>query len=168
MTFALDQTDRAIILATQNGLPLAERPYHALAETIGIAADEVMRRMAAMQDAGVIRRIAAIPNHYALGYRFNGMTVWDVADQDIAAAGAILTGLPFVSHCYQRPRRLPLWPYSLFAMVHARDEAAALAQVASLAEALGDLSRGHQVLFSTRILKKTGLRLSEVGNACSV
>lgn len=156
----LDPTDRAIILATQAGLPLVPDPYGAVAEELGLPVVVVMARLAAMQAAGIIRRIGVVPNHYALGYRFNGMTVWDVADQDAEEAGARMTALGFVSHCYQRPRRLPHWPYNLFAMVHARDEDAARALVTRLAEALGPLARAHQVLFSTRILKKTGLRLT--------
>jgi DNA-binding Lrp family transcriptional regulator len=156
----LDPTDRAIIKATQAGLPLVPDPYGAVAEELGLPVVVVMARLAAMQAAGIIRRIGVVPNHYALGYRFNGMTVWDVADEHAEEAGARMTGLGFVSHCYQRPRRLPHWPYNLFAMVHARDEDAARALVTRLAEALGPLARGHQVLFSTRILKKTGLRLT--------
>ncbi len=156
----LDPVDRRIVLATQAGLPLVERPYHAIAEAVGIPASEVMERLARMQRTGLIRRIGAVPDHYALGYAFNGMTVWDVADDDIAEAGARVAALPFVSHCYQRPRLLPDWPYCLFAMVHARDAGAAHALVAEIAAALGPLSRGHRVLFSTRILKKTGLRLA--------
>ncbi len=156
----LDPIDRRIVLATQDGLPLVERPYHAVAEAVGIPADEVMERMRRMQQAGIIRRIGAVPDHYALGYAFNGMTVWDVADCDIAEAGTRVAALPFVSHCYQRPRQPPDWPYALFAMVHARDADAANALVAEVEACLGRLSRGHRVLFSTRILKKTGLRLT--------
>jgi DNA-binding Lrp family transcriptional regulator len=156
----MDPIDRRIVLATQAGLPLVERPYHAVAEAVGIPAEEVMDRLRRMQEAGIVRRIGAVPDHYALGYAFNGMTVWDVADDDVAAAGARVAALPFVSHCYQRPRHPPDWPYSLFAMVHARDAEAAHALVAEIAAGLGGLSRGHLVLFSTRILKKTGLRLS--------
>lgn len=156
----LDEVDRKIIVATQDGLPLVERPYQAVAEAVGIGADELMARMEGMLAAGIIRRIGAVPNHYALGYRFNGMTVWDVADEDVDEAGRRMTALPFVSHCYQRPRRLPHWPYSMFAMIHARDEQTAAGLVTRVAEALGSLNRGHQVLFSTRILKKTGLRLA--------
>ncbi|MBI5163843.1 MAG: Lrp/AsnC family transcriptional regulator [Magnetospirillum sp.] len=155
-----DAVDRALIVATQEGLPLVPQPYAAVAEAIGISAAEAMARLRRMQDSGAIRRIAAVPNHYALGYRFNGMTCWDVADGDIAAAGTAVAALPFVSHCYQRPRHLPDWPYSLFAMIHAKDAESAEGLVAEVAAALGDLSRGHVVLFSTRILKKTGLRLS--------
>jgi DNA-binding Lrp family transcriptional regulator len=156
----LDEIDRSIIVATQDGLPLAPDPYGVIADALGLDADVVIARLAAMEADGIIRRIGAVPNHYALGYRFNGMTVWDVADEDVEEAGARMCALGFVSHCYQRPRRLPHWPYNLFAMVHAREAAAAAALVDELAAALGGLSRGHRVLYSTRILKKTGLRLS--------
>lgn len=155
-----DDFDRALILATQAGLPLVPRPYHAVAETLGVPVEKVMERLTDLQHRGAIRRIGAVPDHYALGYRFNGMTVWDVADDHVEEAGAIVSALPFVSHCYQRPRRPPTWPYSLFAMVHARDEASALEKADLVAAALGARSRGHEVLFSTRILKKTGLRLN--------
>ena len=156
---ALDDTDKAIVKATQDGLPLTGWPYHAVAGRVGIAPAEVMARLERLLAQGVIRRIGLVPDHYALGYAFNGMTVWDVADGDMAEAGRRVGGLDFVSHCYHRPRHPPDWPYSLFAMVHARDRAAADALVAGIAEVLGPLSRGHLVLFSSRILKKTGLRL---------
>lgn len=159
MTTILDAIDRAIVLATQEGLPLVEQPYHAVAEQVGTSPEDVMARMARLLQAGVIRRIGIVPNHYALGYRFNGMTVWDVADEDMAEAGMLVSGLDFVSHCYHRPRRLPDWPYSLFAMIHAKERGQADALVEAIAQILGPLSRGHLVLFSSRILKKTGLRL---------
>lgn len=156
----LDDIDRAIVVATQDGLPLAPDPYGVVADALGLTADEVIARLAAMQNDGIVRRIGVVPNHYALGYRFNGMTVWDVADEQVEEAGARLCAQGFVSHCYQRPRRLPHWPYNLFAMIHAREAEAADALVAQLRQALDGLSRGHLVLFSTRILKKTGLRLT--------
>jgi siroheme decarboxylase len=159
MTVTLDPIDRAVVVATQDGLPLVDRPYHEVARQVGISAEEVMTRMERLLHAGVIRRIGVVPNHYALGYRFNGMTVWDVADEDIALAGRRVGELDFVSHCYHRPRHPPDWPYSLFAMIHAKEKAQADALVERVAGVLGDLARGHLVLFSSRILKKTGLRL---------
>ncbi|MDO8892214.1 MAG: AsnC family transcriptional regulator [Sulfurimicrobium sp.] len=155
----MDAIDRAIILATQEGLPLVPQPYHAVAEQVGIAPGEVMERLAAMLESGVIRRIGAVPNHYALGYKANGMTVWDVADERIDELGERIGQLASVTHCYQRPRHLPDWPYNLFAMVHGHDRAEVEQKARQIDEILGDACRGHEILYSTRILKKTGLRI---------
>ncbi|MFO1417475.1 MAG: AsnC family transcriptional regulator [Methylotetracoccus sp.] len=158
---SIDEVDRAIIRATQAGLPLTPRPYEALASQIGISADELMRRMQSMLARGIIRRIGAVPNHYRLGYRANGMTVWDVPDDRIDDLGARIGALPAVSHCYHRPRHPPAWPYNLFAMVHGRTREDVERETARIAAVLGEANRGHAILYSTRILKKTGLRLSD-------
>ena len=112
-----------------------------------------------MLERKIIRRIGAVPNHYRLGYRANGMTVWDVPDRKITELGKKVGTLEFVSHCYQRPRHLPEWPYNLFAMVHAKDRSEAMKMTDKIAALLGKDNHGHDVLFSTRILKKSGLRL---------
>ncbi len=156
----LDDVDRRIVIATQEGLPLTSRPYHAVAEGVGIGAEEVMRRIERMQRDGVIRRIGAVPNHYALGYHANGMTVWDVDDGAVDALGEQVGALAFVSHCYRRPRRLPAWRYNLFAMVHGRSRAETEVRMAEIRAVLGAALRASDVLYSTRILKKTGLRLA--------
>jgi DNA-binding Lrp family transcriptional regulator len=155
----IDDIDRALIVATQGGLPLVARPYHAIAEQLGLSADEVMRRLRALLESGVIRRIGAVPNHYAIGWTANGMTVWDVDDAEVDALGERIGALDFVTHCYRRPRALPAWPYNLFAMVHgaSRDECAAKA--GEIRALLGDACRASDILYSTKILKKTGLRL---------
>lgn len=160
---APDAIDLALIRATQGGLPLVSAPYAAVGTQLGIDETEVIARLTAMQANGSLRRVAAVPNHYALGWRANGMTVWDVDDTRIDALGEQVGALPFVSHCYRRPRRLPQWPYNLFAMVHAHTREEALPLVARIAAVLGDACRAHDVLWSTRILKKTGLRLPPAG-----
>jgi DNA-binding Lrp family transcriptional regulator len=156
----IDEVDRRIIVATQSGLPLCAEPYARVGEMVGLSADEVMSRMQHMLDAGIIRRIGVVPNHYRLGYRANGMSVWDVPDSGISACGRRIGALDFVSHCYHRPRHLPAWPYNLFAMVHGRSRDEVHAKVDEIARMLGAADRGHTVLFSSRILKKTGLRLA--------
>jgi DNA-binding Lrp family transcriptional regulator len=156
----IDEVDRRIVAATQAGLPRVARPYQAIAEQVGVSAGEVMARLTRMLDAGIIRRIGAVPNHYALGYRANGMSVWNVPDERVRETGIRVGALDFVSHCYHRPRHLPQWPYNLFAMVHGRDRAEVEAKVVEIARLLGEADRGHEVLFSARILKKTGLRIS--------
>lgn len=159
MTYTLDDIDLAIVRATQGGLALAPRPYDLVAADVGIPATEVMARLNHMLKTGVIRRIGAVPNHYALGFTANGMTVWDVPDDKASALGNGVGALDFVSHAYLRPRHLPDWPYNLFAMVHGRDRTEVEIKAHMIRDLLGDECRGGEVLYSTRILKKTGLRL---------
>lgn len=157
---ALDEFDRRLIAATQSGLPLVPRPYEAVGAVLGVSGKLVRERFAQLLASGVIRRIGAVPNHYAIGYTANGMSVWDVADERIDELGAQVGALDFVTHCYRRPRRLPDWPYNLFAMVHSQTREEVAARVAEIAALLGDACRGHDILYSTAILKKTGLRIA--------
>lgn len=155
----IDSIDRQIIQQTQSGLPLVAQPYHAIADALGLSADEVMQRISAMQKNGIIRRIGAVPNHYRLGYKYNGMTVWDIDDQQIDQLGKKVGQLDCVSHCYHRPRHFPMWPYNLFAMVHSKTAEGVQAHIDTIAAVLGEYNRAQDVLYSTKILKKTGLRI---------
>ena len=156
----LDQTDRRLIAATQAGLPLTARPYAQIARDLNLTEAQVIYRLSALQDLGIIRRIAVAPNHYALGMTANGMSVWDVEDAEAETLGAQVGALDFVSHCYLRPRA-PVWRYNLFAMLHGTSRAAVEEKRAILRELLGPACRADDILYSTRILKKTGLRLRD-------
>lgn len=156
----LDATDRRILKATAGGLPLTPHPFEEVGRWLFLPENEVIARMQVMQDDGVIRRVALAPNHYALGLAANGMSVWDIADGRADALGTQVGALSFVSHCYLRPRALPEWPYNLFAMLHGRDRDEVEAKRAEVAALLGDACQGGAILYSTRILKKTGMRLA--------
>lgn len=155
----LDSIDRQIIQATQTGLALTSKPYHAIAEQLNLTAHDVMLRMQRMLESGIIRRLGAIPNHYKLGFTANGMSVWNVPDEVVDEYGKKIGELPFVSHCYRRPRHLPLWHYNLFAMVHGKTKEEVEQKVEQIALLLGEFNLDHQILYSSKILKKTGLRL---------
>ena len=159
----IDAADRRIINATQGGLPLTPAPYAEVAGWLGMPEAEVIDRLAAMQARGIVRRLALAPNHYALGVTANGMSVWDVADDRADELGARVGALDYVSHCYLRPRALPDWPYNLFAMVHGKSRAEVEAKRQEIAALLGPAARASDILYSTRILKKTGLRLTDGG-----
>jgi DNA-binding Lrp family transcriptional regulator len=156
----LDALDRRIIAETQEGLPLTHEPCETVAERVGCWPSEVVMRMDQMLERGVIRRLGLVPNHYRLGFKGNGMTVWNIPDEQLQAAGQRLGAMDFVSHCYARPRHLPDWPYNLFAMVHGRDRADVGEKVKAMSELLQDCQQGHEVLFSSAVLKKTGMRLA--------
>jgi siroheme decarboxylase len=158
-TIAFDDLDRAIVAATQSGLPLVKEPYEAVAHIVGVPASEVMQRLQRMLSDGIIRRVGVVPNHYALGFKANGMSVWNVPEDSIVELGQKIGALDFVTHCYRRPRHLPDWPYNLFAMVHGKTRDEVFEKVEKISDLLDDADQGHEVLFSTKILKKTGLRI---------
>lgn len=157
----LDPFDRALLAAVQGGLPLVVQPYEAVGAMLGISGLEVRERLAQMLESGLIRRIGAVPNHYRLGYLANGMSVWDVDDAQVDELGERLATHPGVSHCYRRPRHPPHWPYNLFVMLHGPDRDSVRTQAGAIAALLGPACRGHELLFSTAILKKTGVRLPD-------
>ncbi len=159
----LDATDRRILKATASGLPLTPHPFEEVARWLFLPENEVIARMQAMQDDGAIRRVALAPNHYVLGLAANGMSVWDLDDSVAEELGAQVGALPFVSHCYLRPRALPDWPYNLFAMLHGRSREEVETKRAEVAALLGPACRGNDILYSIRILKKSGMRLAGEG-----
>mgnify|MGYP006278797661 CR=1 FL=1 len=160
----IDATDRAILEAVQGGLPFVPRPYAEIAGRLGLGEAQVIERLQGLVARGAIRRIGAAPNHYRLGMTANGMSVWDVDDAEVDRLGAGIGALDFVTHCYRRPRALPDWPYNLFAMIHGADRAEVEAKRAEIARRLGPAARASDILYSTRILKKTGLRLAAKGD----
>ncbi len=149
---------RRLVALTEAGLPLVDDPWAWLAERLSISVDATLELLQSLQAEGAIRRIAAVPNHYRLGYRHNGMTVWDVDDAEIGRLGPLVGSQPFVSHCYRRPRREG-WHYNLFAMVHGRTAEEIEAYRGEIRRLLGSACRAEDMLVSSRILKKTGLRV---------
>jgi len=156
----IDELDRELVAASQGGLPVSRQPFAAMASATGLSEADVVARLAALSARGVVRRVAAAPNHFALGMVANGMTVWDVDDTQVSRLGQAIGAMPYVTHCYLRPRALPSWPYNLFAMVHGATRDEVEAKRSEIAARLGADCRTSDILYSARILKKTGLRLA--------
>jgi DNA-binding Lrp family transcriptional regulator len=157
---ALDAFDRALVVATQGGLPLVARPYEAVAAVLGAGGAQVRERLGRMIEQGLVRRIRIVVNHYRMGLMANGMTVWDVDDTQVDALGDRIAGLPGVTHCYWRARR-PSWRYNLYAMVHARGREDVAERAGDIEALLGPACRAHETLYASAILKKTGLRIRD-------
>lgn len=155
----LTSIERQLVLLTQSGLPIIQKPFEWLAKQLQLSLSETLIIIEQLQQRGIIRRIAAVPNHYRLGYRYNGMTVWDVSDSQAPILGNQVAHLPFVSHCYLRPRHLPEWPFNLFAMIHARKQSTMENYREQIRTILNSACQSDDILVSSKILKKTGLRL---------
>ncbi len=154
----MDEIDRKIIAAVQGDIPIVERPYLKIAESIGIDEDSLLAKLQKLRDEGVIRRFGATLRHQQSGFSANAMVAWQVDEDRIEAVGQIMATFKEVSHCY---RRNPTgeWPYNLYTMVHARDKATCrrvaeqMAQKASVA--------AYSLLFSRQELKKTSMAYFE-------
>jgi len=154
----LTETDRLLIAAIQDGLPLVAHPYAAIGQQLGLSEAQVIERLETMQDAGLIKRMGVVVRHRELGYRANAMVVWNVPDVDIVRIGELLAAEDCVTLCYQRPRRLPDWPYNLFCMIHGRERDGVLRRLEQLIECHGLGHIAHEVLFSGRSFKQRGAR----------
>ncbi|WP_129113107.1 siroheme decarboxylase subunit beta [Halegenticoccus tardaugens] len=168
----LTPRERDLVVEIQGGLPITETPYRDVAESLGVETDWVVETIRRFDLEGKVRRVGVIPNHYALGYTENGMTVWNVPDDLVGAVGPAVVSLDFVTHCYQRPRHEGVWPYNFFAMTHGRSEAESERRIREVEATMGEFwdvdEDDWDTLFSTRILKKTGIRLAERAEANTV
>ncbi len=140
------------------GLPLTPRPYQTLAERTGLSEQEVMTAIRQWQDQGLIKRFGLVVRHRTLGYTANAMVVWDIPDDQVHKLGRALASAPFVTLCYQRPRRLPNWPYNLFCMIHGVDRERVMSQLATLIAEQELEQIPHAVLFSTKAYRQRGGR----------
>lgn len=157
--------ERELVLEIQDGYPLTATPYSDIADAIGQERAWVLETIKRFNREGKIRRIGVVPNHYALGYTENGMTVWDVPDEIVNEVGPAIASLEFVTHCYQRPRHEDVWSHNFFAMTHGRSESESRKRIEQVRERMNEFwdvnENDWDTLFSTRILKKTGIRLDE-------
>jgi len=151
----LDARDRQLLSLVADGLPLCPRPYAQIGLNMAMTEPEVIGRLAALQQQGLIKRLGVIVKHQPLGYRANAMIVWNIPDPQVKTLGREISRLPFVNLCYQRPR-LPEWPYNLYCMIHGKDRETVLAQLAELEVACGLEPTDRQILFSRRCFKQRG------------
>jgi DNA-binding Lrp family transcriptional regulator len=159
----LNEQDRDLIAAIQGGLPLVARPYAVIAARLGLSESVLIARLGELQAAGLIKRMGVVVKHRALGYHANAMVVWDIPDAEVERIGALLADESCVTLCYQRPRRLPAWPYNLFCMIHGRERGSVLRRLEQIVAFHGLEKIPHTVLFSGRSFKQRGAHYVEAG-----
>jgi DNA-binding Lrp family transcriptional regulator len=166
---SITPNERDLVLAIQGGFPIVADPYKEIARDLDTDAEWIRETIKRFNSEGKIRRVGIIPNHYSLGYTENGMTVWNVPDELVTEVGPAVASLPFVTHCYERPRHEGVWPYNVFAMTHGRSEAESEKRIEQVRERMDEFwdvdDEEWDTLFSTQILKKTGIRLAERADA---
>jgi len=148
--------DSLLISFMQQGLPLTARPFAVIAAHIGIPEAQVIARLSALKEMGLIKRFGVIVRHHELGYQANAMVVWDIPDEQVLAVAGSMKQYPGVTLCYRRPRRLPLWPYNLFCMIHGKDRDSVLQSLDTMVVSNGWQHFSYDVLFARRRFKQRG------------
>jgi DNA-binding Lrp family transcriptional regulator len=152
----LDEADRRLLAAIQNGLPLVSRPFAEIGASMGLSEAEVMARLQQLQARGVIRRFGVVVRHHEVGYGANAMVVWDVPDEQVRELGHCLAGFDFITLCYRRPRHLPQWRFNLYCMIHGKTREDVLSNLEWMVNRCGLQGLTHEVLFSRRRFKQRG------------
>jgi DNA-binding Lrp family transcriptional regulator len=155
----LSPADRAVINKLQQDLPLKARPFDLMSAQLSMDTDEFLKHCQALIQRGVMRRFSASVNQNSLGFIANAMACWQVPPAMVDTAGTKMATSPEISHCYERQTR-PLWPYNLFAMIHAdtKKTCQAIANKVSFETRLDE--NGLVLLFSTKEVKKVRIRYS--------
>jgi DNA-binding Lrp family transcriptional regulator len=161
----LQSADYCLAAALEDGLELTPTPFDALAARCGLDETQCLAHLQRLQALSIVRRFGVVVQHRELGYTANAMVVWDVPDDSVARVGQLLAEQPAVTLCYQRPRRLPEWPYNLFSMVHGQDRASVLAELDAMRRRLDLQSISCQPLFSQRRFKQCGARYARLAQA---
>jgi siroheme decarboxylase len=152
----MDEMDLNLLKIAQDGVELTARPYQALGDMMGISEQEVIVRLRALQEEGIIRRFAATIGHRALGIVANAMIAWKAAPKDVERVGRLFASVDEVTHCYERAIAED-WPYNLYTMVHSksRQDCLVIADMLSQISGISD----YKVLFSEFEYKKTSARI---------
>jgi DNA-binding Lrp family transcriptional regulator len=150
----LSEQEKKVIAAIQGDIPVCERPYRQLAESIGLSEDALLTTLADLRRRNLIRRFGATLRHQKSGYSANAMGAWQVEEDRVEAVGRTMASCRQISHCYRR-NPTPEWPYNLYTMIHAESEAACWEIAREMATQTGVAH--YTLLFSRRELKKTSM-----------
>ena len=150
-----DDLDVAVVRATQGDFPVCREPYADAARELGLTVDQLLEHMNAMQERGLLRRVAAILFHRRAGFSANGMGVWKVPPDKIDEYGPKMAAFRGISHCYERPIYED-WHYQIFTMAHGRSKEECDAILDAIADELPDIE-DRATLYSSTEFKKVRL-----------
>lgn len=105
---ALDDLDRQLLNALQDGLPICERPFKNLAAQLGVSEAEVVERIRALLQAGVLTRFGPMYNVERIGGAYL-LAAMAVPEDRYEAVAAMVNAYPEIAHNYRRRHWLNMW-----------------------------------------------------------
>ena len=104
----MDTVDKEILNFIQREFPLVREPFEAIGREVGVAGDEVIRRVEALKRGKVIRQISAIFDTRVLGYQ-STLVAARIPKENLSEGAKAINSHPGVSHNYERNNEFNLW-----------------------------------------------------------
>lgn len=149
----LDMLDKAILALAQGDMDICDQPFDEWARTLDIQVEELVDRLVALKEKGVIREIKAVLRHTRAGFIANAMVVWAVSEERVDEVGVGIASHKAVSHCYERHG---FGPYTVYSMIHARTKDDIMTSVRSISDMTG--INDYQIFWSVKELKKSSMK----------
>lgn len=104
----MDDMDRRIIKELQGNFPLEINPYEVIAKNLGMSTDRLWRRVLALAESGVIRRMGFSIDSRKIGYASTLVGVKVPRDQ-VENASELIADYPEITHSYLRDDAFNIW-----------------------------------------------------------
>ena len=104
----MDTIDKDLLNLIQREFPLEREPFAAMGRPLGLAGDEVIRRIDLLKRGRVIRQISAIFDTRVLGYQ-SSLVAARIPPEKLNSAAKAINSHPGVSHNYERNNEFNLW-----------------------------------------------------------
>jgi DNA-binding Lrp family transcriptional regulator len=143
----LDELDSELLFTLKDGIPLTKEPFAAVATHLGVAPEEVIKRLKKLLAEKVIRKFGLFVWKRRLGISANALVVWRVPPSRVPRVAKFFSKSSQVTHCYER-RTTPNWKYNVYTMIHGRNRES----VNEFVKAMADETEvdDYLVLFSKR------------------
>jgi DNA-binding Lrp family transcriptional regulator len=105
---AVDELDRAIINSLQSGFPVCERPFQQVAARLGCGEYELIRRIDALLQTGILTRFGPMYHAERMGGALS-LVAMAVPAADFDRVAEIVNAFPEVAHNYAREHVLNMW-----------------------------------------------------------
>jgi DNA-binding Lrp family transcriptional regulator len=104
----VDDVDRAIIDALQDGFPLSERPFAEAGAMLGLDEEDLIERVRRLREAGILSRFGPMYNADRFGGHITLAAIAVPPERFDAVAGQV-NAFPEVAHNYARDHALNMW-----------------------------------------------------------
>lgn len=104
----IDETDRRIVNALQEGFPLSPRPYAEAALRLGLTENDLISRLKHLLEIRAITRFGPFLDATAMGGAFC-LCAMAVPPERFEAVMIQVNARPEVAHNYERAHRLNMW-----------------------------------------------------------